>query len=274
MFPVPSGPFPTPRALASHFAAPSGAPSVRLLAREGTAVLAVPNRYSITYLVLSGDAVVVVDVGSMADVPRILEALRWLGRPISQVRCVVVSHYHFDHVMGIDALARHCGCPVALSKRAHDAFNGGPPLRPPPGRATWPFLFGWAIQGFPMLPAADWRVVPRYLDPAGPNPFQSPLIPLDDGRPFPGLPGWRVLATPGHSDCSMVLFHARAGFLVTGDTVRNYLGGEWNPLLVDPEAMRTSRALLQALPVTTVFPGHGPVLEGRDVLKRLKVLVP
>jgi glyoxylase-like metal-dependent hydrolase (beta-lactamase superfamily II) len=174
--------------------------------------------------------------------------------------------------MGIDALAQRVGCPVAVNRRAFDAFHGGPPLRRPPGRSAWPLAYGWAIQGFPVLPADDWRVVRRYLDPEGPNPFASDLVALDDGRPLPGLPGWKVLSTPGHSDDAMALFHARAGFLVTGDTIRNFFGGEWNPVQTDPEAFRLTRALLGALPVRAIFPGHGPVLEGRDVVKRLAVV--
>jgi glyoxylase-like metal-dependent hydrolase (beta-lactamase superfamily II) len=272
VFPVPTSPFPSSQPLAARLIAPVGAAEVRLLSRAGATVLALPNRYSVTYLVMSGDAVVVVDVGSHADVPRILDALRWLGRQPSQVRAVVVSHYHFDHVMGIDALAQRCGCPVAMSRPAFDSLHDGPALRTPPGKAVWPFLLGWARQGFPVLPAADWRVVRRYLDPKAKNPFQSDLVPLDDGQSFFGLPGWKVRLTPGHSDCSMALVHRRAGFLVTGDTVRNYLGGEWNPLRVDPVQMEGTIALLRGLPIRTVFPGHGPVLDGENVLERLKTV--
>ena len=272
MFPVPSAPFPSSQPFAARLTAPAGAAEVRLFVRGGAAVLALPNRYSVTYLLMSGDDVFVVDAGSNADVPRILDALRWLGRKPSNVRAVVVSHYHFDHVMGIDALARWCGCPVALSRAAFESLRGGPQLRTPPGKAAWPFLLGWVRQGLPVLPVSDWRVVRRYLDPAAANPFESDIVPLDDGQPLFGLPGWRVLATPGHSDCSMALFHRRSGFLVTGDTVRNYLGGEWNPLQVDPDRFKATKAQLLALPVRTVFPGHGPVLDGEDVLERLKIV--
>lgn len=274
MFPVPTGPFPAPRPIAARLTTLAGPPSVRLVSGTGVAVLALPNRYSVTYLLLSKDSVGIVDAGSNEDVPRILDALRWLGRPRNQVRFVAVSHFHFDHVMGVETLANRLGCPIAVSRPAFDAFHGGAPLRLPTRKAIWPFLQGWAMQGFPFFSVADWQIVRRFLAPAGTNPMNSELMPLDHGSPLPGLPGWRTLITPGHCDSAMTLYHRRAGFLVTGDTVRNFQGGEWNPIQVDHEAMLTTRAMLTPLPIRAVFPGHGPVLEGADLMARLKILDP
>ena len=270
MIPVPIAPFPSPRPLSTWLLSRDGLPRVRVLSGGGTVAVALPNRYSMTHLLLSGDAVV--DFGSNEDVPRVLEALRWLGRTPSQVRAVVVSHFHFDHVMGIDALAQRAGCPVAVSRRAWQSFNGGARLRPPPARSTGVLLWGWAVQGFQLLPASDRAVLHRYLDPAGQNPFASPLLPLDDGQELPGMPGWQALWTPGHADDAQALFHREAGFLVTGDTIRNFGGGEWNPVQCDPEAMQQTRRRLSALPVRAVLPGHGPVMEGERILDRMTVI--
>jgi glyoxylase-like metal-dependent hydrolase (beta-lactamase superfamily II) len=81
-----------------------------------------------------------------------------------------------------------------------------------------------------------------------------------------------VLSTPGHADEAICLHHPASGFLVAGDTVRNFLGGEWNPLLTDPDDYRASMQRLLALPVQAVFPGHGPALLGEGMLKRLRPL--
>jgi glyoxylase-like metal-dependent hydrolase (beta-lactamase superfamily II) len=98
--------------------------------------------------------------------------------------------------------------------------------------------------------------------------------PLEPGGRVPGLPGWKVLATPGHTDDSISLYHEEARFLVAGDTVRNYLGGEWNPALTSARDQKLTRKMLLSLEVETVFPGHGPILEGPHVLEGLKQLPP
>ena len=133
--------------------------------------------------------------------------------------------------------------------------------------ATWP------LQGLPFFPLVDWREGMDFGFPWSRNRFDADLgPPLEPGDALPGLPGWRVLATPGHADDAVCLHHAAAGLLVAGDTVRNFHGGEWNPLLVDEAAFSETRRELLALPVEVVFPGHGPVLEGRGVLERLRTL--
>jgi glyoxylase-like metal-dependent hydrolase (beta-lactamase superfamily II) len=274
---TPRAPFTVPRPLLARLTAPAGPPAARLVEHNGAAVMAVPGRYSVTYLLLGPDAVVVVDVGSAADVPLVLRALAWLGRPPAQVRAVVPTHLHFDHVMGVDALARRLGVPVLLGDVAAAHVRAGRSPRFPGGWRVWRAILTWPMQGLPFFPLADWRGGLDFGFPWARNQFRAPLAPpLADGVALPGPPGWTVLHTPGHADDALCLYHAAARFLVAGDTVRNFLGGEWNPLLVARDAMRTTRARLSTLEVETVFPAHGPVLEGPGVLARLRdpVLLP
>lgn len=268
------GPTPSyPAPLLARWLAPAGPPAVRLVRRGGAAVLAVPGRYSVSYLLLTAEAVAVVDVGSAADVPRILAALEWLGRAPAEVRHVVPTHLHFDHVMGIDVLARHLRAPVTLGRTAFEHVLRGSRLRFPPGARSWHAVATWPLQGLPFFPAADWLGGMGFGFPWSRNRFTAALGPaLEPGGDIPDLPGWTVLATPGHSDDAVCLHHPEAGLLVAGDTVRNFHGGEWNPLLVDEVAFAETRRALLAQRVEFVFPGHGPVLEGPDVLTRLRTL--
>ncbi|HOI09308.1 MAG TPA: MBL fold metallo-hydrolase [Myxococcota bacterium] len=268
-------PFPAPRPLLARLTSPSGPPRAGVHRREGATVMAVPNRYSVTYLLAGPQAVTVVDVGSIADVPRVLEALAWLGRPASQVDAVVATHLHFDHVMGVDDLARRLDVPVVMGAVAHRTVASGRPPRFPDRQRRWHAWAGWPMQGMPLLPGRDWREGLAFGTPWGRNPFRARVAPPpNDGDLLPGQPGWRLLETPGHSDDAICLFHEASGFLVCGDTIRNFLGGEWNPLWTDADAYAATRARLLALPVRTVFPGHGPVLDGPDVLQRVRLLPP
>jgi glyoxylase-like metal-dependent hydrolase (beta-lactamase superfamily II) len=251
--------------------APAGPPEPTRRARAGAEVLGVPGRYCVTYLLLGPGGVGVLDVGSQADVPLVLAALESAGRSAADVRWVMPSHMHFDHVMGLDAFARRCRAPILLGRTAYEAVSSGRKLR----FAHWTRLLRaiptWPMQGMPFPPLSDWREGLDFGMPWGRNRFRAPLAPpVDSGALLPGLPGWTLHDGPGHADDAILLHHAAAGFLVVGDTVRNFYGGEWNPLLCDREAYARTVERIRGLRVETVFPAHGPVLDGPDVVARLK----
>jgi len=221
--------------------------------------MAVPGRYGVSYLLLGQDRVTVVDCGSAADVEPILAALRWLEREPRQIRHVIPSHLHFDHMMGVDALALRVGASVTLGPVAWEHVCEGRRLRWP---KRWRLLRAvptWPMQGMPVFPGADFRGGMGFGFPWARNQFRAPLgAALQDGQSLPGLDGWVVVETPGHSDCGICLHHPEAGFLVAGDTLRNFLGGELNPLLTDVAEFQRTQQRLAGLHVRLVFPGHGP----------------
>jgi glyoxylase-like metal-dependent hydrolase (beta-lactamase superfamily II) len=259
--------------LLARLLAPAGPPLPALVERSGGRVQTVPGRYCVTVLLLGPERCAVVDVGSSADVPGILSALAELGRPVSSIAFVTTSHLHFDHCMGLDALARRTGAPVRLGRVALEAVRGERRLRWPRRLHLLRAVPTWPMQGMPFFPLEDWR---RGLDfgfPWAQNRFSSVLgPPLEEGEELPGLPGWRVLEMPGHSDDGIGFHHGAGAILATGDTTRNFIGGEWNPLVCDREAYERTKARLLALDVEVVFPAHGPHLEGPRVLERLRVL--
>ncbi len=222
-------------------------------------ILALAGRYCVTYLILAPGRVAVVDCGSAADLPLIRTALSWLGRAPDQVRFVLPTHLHFDHVMGVDHLARELGVHVALGTTSLAHVRHGHPLRFPNGITALRSLATWPMQGMPLFTTDDWRGGMDFGFPWSHNRFDAPILPLPgDGAPLPDFPGWTLWETPGHADDALCLHHARTGWLITGDTLRNFLGGEWNPMICDPDAYGHTRARLTALHVRQVFPGHGP----------------
>ena len=77
-----------------------------------------------------------------------------------------------------------------------------------------------------------------------------------------GKPGWdlRILHTPGHARGHVCIFEARNGSLITGDL----MAGLGTVVIDPPEGhMATyfdSLRRMLALPVTALFPAHGPVI--------------
>lgn len=260
-------PQPAPPVLARWFT-PAGPAGLTLVEAGDGRVLSVPGRYCVTQIIEGPDSLVLADVGSISDLPRIAAAVEWLGKPVS---LVVPTHLHFDHIMGIDAAAKRFGAGICLGQVARTYVESGRRLRfirrvP----AKMGFLV-WLWQGLPLFAHEDIPGGFRFGFPWSRNPFTAPLAAtLHDGRAVPGLPGWVALETPGHSDDAICLYHSDGGLLVAGDTVRNFQGGEWNTLMSAPAAYLNTQARLSALEIQAVFPGHGPVLIGDAIMTRLQ----
>lgn len=183
----------------------------------------------------------VVDPGG--DPERVLAAVGDL-----RVEAIVLTHTHWDHVLGVDGIADALGAPVLAhaadepvwpGEQAHLAAHGhwdagtateallerGGCLAPPEGRDGW---------------------------------SGSVTRPVRHGEDVvAGAIAARVLHTPGHTPGGISL--ALPGRVLTGDTL--FPGGPgltgW-PLSDFPTIVSSIRGVLFALPDTTVVhPGHG-----------------
>lgn len=260
------------RPLAARLTAPAGPPGFEVVSRAGATVVALPCTYGVTYLIENSRRLAVVDVGSHEDVSLVAGFIERTGWPAAGVGFILPTHLHFDHVLGIDSLARRLGTGLALGRVAADQSDGKRGVRHPPWLQLVRAVPTWPMQGLPLPHRKDWRgFLDFYVRPARPRRFSAPVqCVLEHGGPLPHLDGWTALETPGHSDESVCLYHEKARFLITGDTIRNFLGGEWNPLVTDRRAYDRTRNMLRSLDVETVFPGHGPILRGRDIVRRLR----
>jgi metallo-beta-lactamase class B len=106
-------------------------------------------------LIDSGDGLVLLD----GDLPQSAEAIaahvRALGHDVREIRWILASHGHFDHVGGIAALQRMSGARVAASAKTAEALRGGGPVADdpqfgyhgtfPPVRAVVPVADGGTI---------------------------------------------------------------------------------------------------------------------------------
>jgi len=163
------------------------------------------------------------------DVERILDATVGL-----QVRYVVNTHAHFDHMYGNAEVIRR------LSARQAD----------PPRLVAHPDARLLLVAGG----GAGWFG----LSPASSPP---PDLCMRDGDELAvGGIVFQVMHTPGHSADSISLYSASEGVVFVGDVLfsqgvgrYDLPGGDWDTLV------RSIRERLYALPdETMVYPGHGP----------------
>ena len=148
-----------------------------------------------------GDAVTLVDAGSPGSLPLIARGLEQIGVSIEQVRLIVLTHYHPDHVGGLASLVDATHAPVAAHRDDVPFITGAVP---PPNPVRWKLL-AWPIR--PLVPHIHGRPVP--VD-----------HPLEDGDALPGRPDIRTIHTPGHTPGSICLHVESTGALIVGDALQ------------------------------------------------------
>ena len=95
---------------------------------------------------------------------------------------------------------------------------------------------------------------------------------LKHGQRLPEFEEWQVVHTPGHSWDSCCYFHLPTRALISGDTL---LGSTTSRELVKPAIYSSARHLkrsierLKKLDPQAVYPGHGMVLTGEQLLSHL-----
>jgi glyoxylase-like metal-dependent hydrolase (beta-lactamase superfamily II) len=195
-------------------------------------------------------------------------AARRFGRD-ARPAAIVLTHGHFDHVGALETLSRSWDVPVYAHPLEMPYLTGEAPYPPPD-----PTVGGGAIA------AMSW------LYPRGPIDLEGRVATLPDDRRVPGMPGWRWLATPGHSPGHISFFRDADRTLVAGDAITTVrqdsalavltqypeLHGPPMYYTIDWPAARRSVGALAALEPEVAATGHGVPLSGASLREALHAL--
>lgn len=218
-------------------------------------VHAIEHAYTNCYLVEDDDGITLVDAGFPSTWRLVSKALVMIGRSVDDVRGLLITHGHFDHV----GFARHVQSVYGVPVWAHpgDFPITRHPYRyvPQQPRLLHPLTHPGSLPVLGAMVAAGALRVPGVsVDHA-----------LHEGEPMP-LPGRPVvLHTPGHTDGECVIHLPDRRVLLTGDalvTLDPY-NGRRGPRIIAPAAThdtaqaRASLSRLASLDVDRVLPGHG-----------------
>lgn len=182
---------------------------------------------------------------------------------------IVLTHGHFDHVGALRELAWRWDVPVYAHRDEAPYLEGRqayPPPQPGAGRGLMAM------------------VSPLY--PRGPVDVSGRLELLPDDGSIPPMPGWRWIATPGHSPGHVSLWREADRTLIAGDAVistrqesawavitqRPELHGPPAYFTPDRDRACVSVADLAALAPQTLVTGHGPPLAGGEMRRALERL--
>jgi glyoxylase-like metal-dependent hydrolase (beta-lactamase superfamily II) len=179
-------------------------------------------------LVEDDGTVTLVDVGLRRGYRRIRAALHTIGVKPENVRRVVVTHAHRDHVGSLARVIADTGADVATHEREAPYLRDGRAPRTVRG-------------GGGRIPAVT--VAEQFLD----------------GSVLPVAGGLRVIHTPGHTPGHVSLLHEPTGVLITGDALFNVRGIRYSVgwFCTDPELSRKSADVLGDLDFDLVAFMHG-----------------
>ena len=208
------------------------------------------------WYLLVDETVTVVDCGFPRYHDQLPAALAELGRPLSSVAAIVLTHHHVDHLGSAERIRTETGAPVYVPTPDAEGARTGK-VSPPPG-----------------LIANVWRPnMLRYLTHAARNggtriPPVKELRTYEDGEVLDAAGGLRAVATPGHTEGHCSLLAERQGVLFAGDALATFspLTGKTGPQLLpfheDGIAARASLARLEPLEASVVAVGHGEPFRG------------
>lgn len=206
------------------------------------------------YLIQDSDGLTLIDTGIPPRAKTILKEIQSAGFQASDVKRILITHAHPDHVGGLHEVQQATGAAVWAGQVEADVIESKSPIATPPREKV-----GGILKFF--IPPAT------YIKP--PTPVARIL---KDGDVLSEVLGGMVaLHTPGHAIDHFSFWQPERRILITGDTIFNMIRLTLPiPFVtVDMEQDRRSAARLIALNPDLICFGHGQPLRGADAAQKL-----
>jgi len=208
-----------------------------------------------SYLVEDGGDVTIVDAGAPAYWGQLPAELAAIGRSLDDVRSVVLTHGHSDHIGFAERIRSERGTPIRVHEldaalARGEIPNPSPGLGPTRLRPVLEFILFSLRNGMMRIP----RI--------------AEVATFGDGATLdvPGSP--RVILVPGHTPGSAALLFAGHDALFVGDAMATYSvttgddGPRISPFTADPDQALASLDRLLDVEAGLVLPGHGQAWSG------------
>jgi glyoxylase-like metal-dependent hydrolase (beta-lactamase superfamily II) len=202
------------------------------------------------YLVEESGSITIVDTGAPAYFGQLAAELAAMGRSLDDVRAVLLTHGHSDHIGFAERIRSERGVPVRVHELDAALARGEVPN---PSKGLGP------VRPLPILRFLLWSVRHGLLK----------IPPIKEVTTFgdratldvPGAP--RVTLLPGHTPGSAALHFASHDALMIGDAIATYSvttglkGPQIAPFTADRRQALASLDRLLGLDAGFVLPGHG-----------------
>ncbi len=213
----------------------------------------VPMGMANAFLIEGDDGLTLIDAGFPRKEAAAFGAIRELGRSPDQLKHLILTHGHPDHIGSAAAIVRQTAARTYMHSLDIPLAESGGPFRP---MKAAPGLLRRVM--CKLLYHPDERLAPVAID-----------QPLTDGEVLPIAGGIEVIHTPGHCAGQVALLWRPGRMLFAGDVGMNLLG------LGDPvgfESLKEGRASqrkLAGLSFDAAGFGHGAPI-ARDASTRFR----
>jgi len=191
----------------------------------------------------AGGDVSVVDAGLMGKGAYKIESLKRIGVSLKEVRRIIMTHTHLDHIGCLPELMEHL--PHAeLWVHAAEAE----PLESGDERTVY------GMEMFRSMCQAQYGLKPGVFTFSVDRKLHG-----GESLELGGVP-WEVLHIPGHSAGGIGLYDAARGILIPGDVIyADYAIGRFDLHGADGAELKDSLMRLAELRVETLLPGHNRI---------------
>lgn len=217
------------------------------------------------YLLDEGGEVTIVDAAMPGDWSGLLTELAAMGRSLDDVRALILTHGHSDHIGFAERARRERNIPVSVHEidaalargEVPNPAKGGGPIKPLP---LLRFLWHGVARG--AFRTKNPTVLTTFTETAT----------LD----VPGSP--RVILVPGHTPGSVAFHMASHDALFIGDAIATVAvtNGSSGPMIApftaDPATAIASLGRLEDIEAAVVLPGHGQPWTGgvSEAIRRVR----
>jgi glyoxylase-like metal-dependent hydrolase (beta-lactamase superfamily II) len=225
--------------------------------RTAAATQVVPGLFVIptgvvnTFLLDDADGCALIDAGLPNRVDDILRGIAAAGKRPADVRHLIVTHAHPDHIGSLAAVRAATGAAVYCHPADAAIVTAGGGFRP---LTVSPGMVSWLV----------WRLFIRPILNRNPRVEPTPVDHhLSDGQVLPIAGGLTVVPAPGHCAGQVaLLWAAHGGVLLAADAASNVLGLRPSPAYEDFAVGVQSLRRLSALDFQVACFGHGKAIVG------------
>ena len=230
-------------------------------------VVRIPVKIGNCYLVGNQTEWVLLDSGTEGNHDRIRHIAEHYFGPETRPEAIILTHGHFDHAGSAGVLAESWNVPI-YAHQLELPYLTGRSQYPPPD----PTVGGFMAQMIRLFPNKTYNYSEHMRE-----------LPLNDP---PGMNGWTVFETPGHTPGHVSFYRESDSVLLAGDafctvdqtsaiktlTMKPEVSLPPNYYTTDWDAAHESVQLLSDLDPEVIGAGHGKPMSGevaREGLKRL-----
>lgn len=216
-----------------------------------------------SYLIAGPDGFTLVDAVTQGSLPALERAAQRAGHRLRDIKRIIATHAHVDHVGGLAEVKAFTGAEVWAHRLDAPFIRRGdhPPYPAATQLRSMDRLLGTLV---------DWGI-------GRAQPPATVERELEDGEPLgAALPGWEVIHLPGHTPGHIGLWWSQHGVLLGGDVVMHLTPWLTAPLAAyttDAASARVSIGRAAALKPQILAVGHGTALAGHaaTALRRLVI---